>query len=47
MDLSEQEIKFIERYRGLLPEFQKLAGKRLDELLEFQTEIVKMGIFGV
>lgn len=46
-ELSDHEYNFIERYRDLLPEFQKLAGKRLDELFGFQTEVIKMGIFGV
>lgn len=46
-DLSDQEARFIERYRDLLPEFQKMAGKQLDNLFELQTDIVKMAILGV
>ena len=46
MNLSEQEIQLLEKYRNLLPEFQSLAEKRLDELFELQTEVVKIGVFG-
>ena len=45
-ELSDQEARFMERYRDLLPEFQKMVGKQLDDLFGLQTDIVKIAISG-
>lgn len=39
-DLSKQEIQHIEKYRNLLPEFQKALDKQMKALFELQTKII-------
>lgn len=40
-ELSTEEIKHIERYRDLLPEFQEALNKQVETLFELQQQIVK------
>lgn len=40
-ELSEQEVQFIEKYRDLLPEFQKALDKQATVLFELQTQLMK------
>lgn len=43
-ELSQEEIDHIEKYRDLLPEFQKALDKNQQVLFELQTDIVKQAI---
>ena len=40
-ELSTEEIRHIEKYRDLLPEFQAALDKQLQTLFELQTQIMK------
>ena len=40
-ELSTEEIRHIEKYRDLLPEFQATLDKQLQTLFELQTQIMK------
>ena len=40
-ELSSEEIRHIERYRDLLPEFQETLDKQIDALFDLQTRVVK------
>jgi hypothetical protein len=40
-ELSENEIQLVEKYRDLLPEFQKALENQAHILFELQTSIVK------
>ena len=40
-ELSSEEAQHIERYRDLLPEFQKALDKQLNALFELQRQILK------
>lgn len=40
-ELSEQEIQHIEKYRNLLPEFQKALDKQAKVLFDLQTQIMR------
>lgn len=40
-NLSKEEIQHIERYRNLLPEYQKALNKQLQILFELQRRTVK------
>ena len=40
-ELSEAEVRHIEKYRDLLPEFQEALNKHAQALFELQTSIVK------
>lgn len=40
-ELSAEEIRHIEKYRDLLPEFQTALDKQLQTLFELQTQIMK------
>ena len=40
-ELSTEEIRHIEKYRDLLPEFQEALDKQLQALFELQTQIMK------
>lgn len=43
-ELVEEEIQHIEKFRNLLPEFQKALDANLQALFDLQTEIVKEAI---
>lgn len=43
-ELSTEEIRHIEQYRDLLPEFQDALDKQLQALFELQRQIVKEAI---
>lgn len=43
-ELSKQEIQLIEKYRDLLPEFQKALDGQLKTLFELQTQVLKATI---
>lgn len=45
-DLTPQEIKHIENYRNLFPEFQKTLDKQMKALHDLQIGIVKQSING-
>lgn len=40
-ELSTEEIRHIEKYRDLLPEFQKALDKEMKVLFELQTKLMK------
>ena len=40
-DLTPQEIKHIENYRKLFPEFQKALDKQMKALYDLQVGIIK------
>lgn len=40
-DLSKQEVQHIEKYRDLLPEFQKALDKQAKVLFDLQTQLMK------
>lgn len=40
-ELSAEEIRHIEKYSDLLPEFQTALDKQLQVLFELQTQIMK------
>lgn len=40
-ELSKEEVRHIERYRKLLPEFQKALDKELRVLFELQRQLLK------
>lgn len=41
-ELSEEEARLIEKYRDLLPKFQALADKMMDQIFGFQTAASKL-----
>lgn len=43
-ELSKEEIRHIERYRDLLPEFREALDKQLQALFELQRQILKDAI---
>lgn len=43
-ELSTEEIRHIERYRDLLPEFQEALDKQMQALFELQRRILKDAI---
>ena len=43
-ELSTEELRHIERYRNLLPEFQEALDKQMQTLFELQRQIVKEAI---
>lgn len=43
-ELSTEEIRHIEQYRDLLPEFQEALDKQIQALFELQRQLVKEAI---
>lgn len=43
-ELSKQEAQHIEKYRNLLPEFQKALDKQAKVLYDLQTHLIRESI---
>jgi|GEM_PF-4841401 hypothetical protein len=43
-EITEEERSHIEKYRDLLPEFQKVADANMQELLQLQTTVMRAAL---